>query len=163
MARTLKWIGDPGPLVLLPARAGRGWVGFQGADYDRLCKLVTPQRPLRAVPFDGGVALGIETTGHQATYLRFAGGIVIAKWIYAPNREAATKTLRVRDLATTGKWKRHGRWRLDERTVRLQPAAGPFGEACIRFALEPGEYDLADRFHAPDEETGFELFRLTLR
>jgi hypothetical protein len=150
--------------VLLPARAGHAWSGVVGGDYDRLCARVTPSSPVRAVPFAGGRALGLETSGHQATYVRFERGIVVAKWIYAESPARAARALRaVPALAVEGGWQGRNRWTLVEPTVRLQPAAAPFAGASaahLRFALEPGVYRLAEQFFTPDEETGFELFRL---
>jgi hypothetical protein len=130
-------------------------------DYARTCAALEPPVLVALVPFDGGVALALETTGHQATFVMLGDDVVVAKWIFAPGEAHADRALAelphelpwnesdvVFELATAG--------------VRLHPAASrteadaPF----VPYPLSAGRYALATALHEPDDETSFELFRL---
>jgi hypothetical protein len=187
----LEWLGDDGPLVLLADAEAPGWLGawrlatdeddeddveeidgkrlaFDAdideeeptTDYARTCVALDVE-VAALVPFTGGTALGLETTGHQAALLPDADGVVIAKWVFAPDENAAEEALG--KLPKDLDWDDTGLiFQVPSRGVRLHIAVDRFegdGED-LRFPLEKGRYAVETGVFEPDEETSFELWRL---
>lgn len=188
---TLAWLGDDGPLVLLAEAHAAGWEGIwrdatagdpeaeieelggrrvlmdatldgERTDYARACALLAPSVLAALVPYRGGVALALETTGHQAALLSWRGGVVAAKWIYAPSPAHAEAVLaRVSELSA---WAETGvEWEVPPGGVRLHPAASRVEAGGVAFALAAGRYAVATALYQPDEDSSFELFALRAR
>lgn len=189
---TLEWLGDDGPLVLLAEAHAAGWEGIwrdatdadpqdeiedvdgrrmlmdaelddanPRTDYARACALLGSS-VVALVPHRGGVALVLETTGHQAALLPSRDGVIVAKWIYAPSAAHAGAVLgRLDDV--TGWSDTSVEWDVPAGGVRLYPAASRFDGSGLALALPPGRYAVATASYAPDEDSSFELFCLRAR
>lgn len=128
-------------------------------DYARACQLLEPPARAALVPFAGGTALGLETSGHQVACIAGATGVVLAKWVFAPSEEAAEAALAKlpEDIA----WKDTKIvWQLQARGARLHIAAERFEGEGVPLALGKGSYAVETGVFEPDEETSFELWRL---
>ncbi|UQA60658.1 hypothetical protein [Polyangium aurulentum] len=131
-------------------------------DYARTCARLEPPVVAALVPYAGGTALGLETSGHQAALVADAAGVVIAKWVFAPSEEAADAALAAlpKDIA----WKDTGIvWQVPSRGVRLHVAGDRFEGEGIPFAIGKGSYSVETGVFEPDDETSFELWRLRRR
>ncbi|HEY8426902.1 MAG TPA: hypothetical protein VIL20_00945 [Sandaracinaceae bacterium] len=134
-------------------------------DYARACAALAPSASVALVPYRGGVALALETSGQKAAVLPSRDGAIVAKWIYAPGETYAANVLaHVADAVLD--WKETGvEWELPSRGARLHPAASRFGDGdvSIPVALPPGRYAVATAPFEPDEDSSFELIALRRR
>lgn len=192
MSEDLNWIGDSGPMILLAEAEAAGWLGswrevsddddedlvevIDGrtltrdeldddelrSDYARVCAALEASGVAAIVPFEGGTALALETSGHQAAFVLAGEDLLVAKWIAAPSVEHAD--LALDSVPDDLDWEEAGLlFELPSRGVRIIPAAARANdpsEVAASWALEPGRYALATASFEPDDETFFELFRL---
>lgn len=129
-------------------------------DYARTCAALDGD-VAALVPFTGGTALALETTGHQATFVRAGNDVVIAKWVFALDEAQAERVLAA--LPSELPWRdTEVVLSLGAKGVRLHPAASrtEADVPMISFPLAPGRYALETMLHEPDEDSCFELFRL---
>lgn len=172
------WCGDDGPLVLLRQREAGRWRGIcfvnddgeedvdedpltsGRSDYSRVCLALGEAAQAAVVKFEGGEVLALETTGHQARLVSSPKGLIVAKWVCAPDEAAANRALvKLPRL----EWKKTGvRWRLSARGVVGLLAAAAAGEEGLAATamLEKGDYVVETATYAPAEDTGFVLWRL---
>lgn len=129
-------------------------------DYARACARLVPPAMAALVPHRAGVALALETTGHQAAVLPWPEGKLIAKWIYAPSPAHAEAVLAL--AAGVSAWSDAGvEWEAPQGGAHLHPAASRFEpELALTFELAPGRYAVATALYEPDEDSCFELFAL---
>jgi hypothetical protein len=128
-------------------------------DYARTCAGLEPPALAALIPFAGGTALALETTGHQAAFVAAPEGVVIAKWVFAPSEDAASAALAA--LPKDIPWRSTGIvWHVPSRGVWLQPAAERFESDGVAFKLAEGRYAVETSAFEPDEDTSFELWRL---
>jgi hypothetical protein len=128
-------------------------------DYARACQRLEPPARAALVPFAGGTALGLETSGHQAACISIATGVVIAKWVFAPTEEAAEAALAA--LPDDIAWKDTGIvWQIPPGGARLHVAGDRFEGEGVPLAIGKGRHAVETGVFEPDEETSFELWRL---
>ena len=155
----IEWLGDDGPCVLLAQSTAAGWVGSDGDDYEHACAALEDPAHAAVVPFEGGHALALETSGHQVALVRAEDGVIVVKWIFAPSETAAARAVSVlgEDIA----WRETGcSWTVPVSGVLLQAAGEAHGAESVPFDLRDGTYHVATALFEPDSDSSFELFRL---
>lgn len=159
----MKWLGSDGPLILLSEDSAPRWRGVsmtdldEDSDYERVCRATDDHRAA-VVAFDGGTALALDTTGHQAAWRGSGDGAMVIKWCAADSERDITDRLRG-DLDELD-WERQCEWRATARVLLAEAGNPGGGDDAIPGPLRAGLYAV-DHASASGPRMSVELFRLS--